>query len=139
MGSYGCDSSYPVTAVQGPPSASRYPRDDTSKIYSTQPCEVQFVDWVRLPGKALLPLAGPTQIFAVGVNSSEELATSWGGYAERATADDALGPALNKLAADLTSQYAITMRPASLPKDGAKLRVESTRPGVTIRAPERVK
>ena len=62
-----------------------------------------------------------------------------GGRDQMMLSDAAVVDAMTRVAAEIGSQYAITYNGAPVSKDGAKLRVESTRPGVTIRAPERVK
>jgi hypothetical protein len=62
-----------------------------------------------------------------------------GGRVETMLTDAAVVDAMKSIAAEIASQYAVTYNAASVSKDGAKLRVQSTRPGVKIRAPERVR
>lgn len=117
--------------------SSRHARDETTRDYFNPP--VYGVSNAGGVGVDLLPMFERTRavLFAIGA-SSFEVARASGGYAERAT-DDRMATAMGNLAADLAAQYAVTFDIGSISKDGAKLRVESTRPGVTIRAPERVR
>jgi len=46
---------------------------------------------------------------------------------------------LKRITSRLLGQYVVTYSASTAGKDGARLRLKSTRSGVTIRAPERVR
>jgi hypothetical protein len=61
-----------------------------------------------------------------------------GGRVDPVLTDSEIPGALTRIAGDLLGQYAVTYNASASPKDGWRLRVAAKRPGLTVRAPERV-
>jgi len=61
-----------------------------------------------------------------------------GGMVEAVLTDSLIPGALKRIADRIRAQYAVTYNSTVLPVDGAKLKVSVKRPGVSVRAPERV-
>ena len=61
-----------------------------------------------------------------------------GGRVDPVLTDSEIPVALTRIAGDLLGQYAVTYNAGASPKEGWRLRVAAKRPGVTVRAPERV-
>jgi hypothetical protein len=61
-----------------------------------------------------------------------------GGELDQVVSDAGIPAAFARLARDLSSQVPLTFASAAPNEQGFRLRVQTTKPGVTIRAPERV-
>jgi hypothetical protein len=61
-----------------------------------------------------------------------------GGRVDPVLTDSEIPAALTRIASDLRGQYAVTYNAGGAPANGWRLRVAVKRPGVTVRAPERV-
>jgi hypothetical protein len=87
-----------------------------------------------------------TTVYTVGTNPIEPAHLLYagvevtGGTAERplTASSDAIALAMKHLADQILAQVAVTYTSADAPKDGFKLKVTSTRPGLKARAPQKV-
>ncbi len=61
-----------------------------------------------------------------------------GGRVDPVLTDSGIPTALTRIAGDLLGQYAVTYQAGAAPSSGSRLRVDVKRPGVIVRAPERV-
>jgi hypothetical protein len=61
-----------------------------------------------------------------------------GGRVDPMLTDSEIPKALTRIAGDLLGQYAVSYHAGAAPPNGERLRVAIKRPGVIVRAPERV-
>ena len=89
-------------------------------------------------------LRSGTTVYAVGTNPIEPAhliyaaADATGGATERLLTDTAVSQAMRRTADSILSQQAVTYTSIDAPRDGFKVRVTATRPGLHVRAPQRV-
>jgi hypothetical protein len=85
-----------------------------------------------------------TTVYAVGVNPIEPAhlvyasADATGGSTERLITDTAVAQAMQRTAEQILSQQTVTYSTSDAPRGGFKLKVSATRPGLRVRAPEKV-
>jgi hypothetical protein len=85
-----------------------------------------------------------TTVYAVGVNPIEPAhlvyasADATGGSTERLITDTAVAQAMQRTAERILAQQTLTYSTTDAPRGGFKVKVRATRPGLRVRAPEKV-